>query len=504
MNAKNGKKRKRAIKNNGDGPEKALKNEKKERYTAIFSASLLCLAAAVLLAALISAKLSAENTLLAGSQPYLHARMAESISEGDYSGIDNMIHGSRIIALTPYHYALGWITRLTGSFWASVTLPLLSAMTSLASFFFIARKTKTLLHSITAAAMLVTSPAFLSLALISSPDSMAIALTLLGFTLFFSDNRISRISSLLAFGIASQFSAIFLALIIIGLLFSALISLEKRTFSIASIIFLTVIYGVHPSPLTDNYEMPIRDFIGESLSDFGSMHGFSVFFLMLAIIGFFSSWKEKKKDYPIYASIAGFIMLALVTGSHAQSLLVFPLAILAGQGIVKVTSFDWRFDIIRTLTYVLIACGIIFSTLSYGSRLVDAAPSEDLATALSWLKNNSNEERVILSNPDNGYWIEWFSTRKAFIDSYHSTTQAYGRKNEAAEEVFYESAIEEAQKKLDLNEIDYLLITPDMRLGEIWNKDDQGLLRLLRNNETFKNVYAKENIEIWKVLRRDE
>ena len=32
MNAKNGKKRKRAIKNNGDGPEKALKNEKKENF----------------------------------------------------------------------------------------------------------------------------------------------------------------------------------------------------------------------------------------------------------------------------------------------------------------------------------------------------------------------------------------------------------------------------------------------------------------------------------------
>jgi len=48
--------------------------------------------------------------------------------------------------------------------------------------------------------------------------------------------------------------------------------------------------------------------------------------------------------------------------------------------------------------------------------------------------------------------------------------------------------------------IRYIWITPEMRSGLVWNKDDEGLLFLLKNSETFKKVYSTYGYEIWEVL----
>jgi hypothetical protein len=40
-----------------------------------------------------------------------------------------------------------------------------------------------------------------------------------------------------------------------------------------------------------------------------------------------------------------------------------------------------------------------------------------------------------------------------------------------------------------------------MKEGEVWENREEGLLFLLRNNETFKNIYSSKDSEIWKVIR---
>ena len=36
--------------------------------------------------------------------------------------------------------------------------------------------------------------------------------------------------------------------------------------------------------------------------------------------------------------------------------------------------------------------------------------------------------------------------------------------------------------------------------GLVWGDEDEGLLFLLQNDETFKNVYNSPNIQIWEVI----
>ena len=44
-------------------------------------------------------------------------------------------------------------------------------------------------------------------------------------------------------------------------------------------------------------------------------------------------------------------------------------------------------------------------------------------------------------------------------------------------------------------------IDSQMKDGQVWTKEDEGLLFLFSNKETFRRVYNKEGIEIWEVRK---
>ncbi|MCD4666797.1 hypothetical protein K8R47_03230, partial [archaeon] len=61
---------------------------------------------------------------------------------------------------------------------------------------------------------------------------------------------------------------------------------------------------------------------------------------------------------------------------------------------------------------------------------------------------------------------------------------------------------EEAMKYFDKYKINYILITPEMKRGLVWHREDEGLLHVIKNNEKiFKRIYTKKGIEIWQVVR---
>ena len=48
--------------------------------------------------------------------------------------------------------------------------------------------------------------------------------------------------------------------------------------------------------------------------------------------------------------------------------------------------------------------------------------------------------------------------------------------------------------------ISYILITPEMKNGLVWSRNNEGLLYLLKNNpDVFKMIYNNEGVEIWRI-----
>jgi hypothetical protein len=49
--------------------------------------------------------------------------------------------------------------------------------------------------------------------------------------------------------------------------------------------------------------------------------------------------------------------------------------------------------------------------------------------------------------------------------------------------------------------ISYIFITPEMKNGLVWSKDNEGLLYLLNTNPNhFSLIYNNNGFEIWRVL----
>ena len=64
--------------------------------------------------------------------------------------------------------------------------------------------------------------------------------------------------------------------------------------------------------------------------------------------------------------------------------------------------------------------------------------------------------------------------------------------------------IDETKELLDDYNIKYIFIDNEMKKGLVWN-EKEGLWFSFRNNETFKNLYDKDGIEIWEyILTKDD
>ena len=67
-------------------------------------------------------------------------------------------------------------------------------------------------------------------------------------------------------------------------------------------------------------------------------------------------------------------------------------------------------------------------------------------------------------------------------------------------DIFYSRNINKTLDLINENNLTYILITKEMKQGQVWTSNDQGLLFLIRYYASFKNIYDDDNIELWQVL----
>ena len=431
-----------------------------------------------------------------GEQPYIHTRAAEQIARGSFSGYDPMLLGGRTITLTPYHFLLAGaiLLRLSSGL---AFIPIGLSIVSLVFLYLLLREAFPKKTILVVLALTVTSPPFIYLSLVSNPQSLAVALTLAGLFFFLKKGKL--------FATAALFSLYNILIITALCIVYSAYSLHHRKRAAFVLAVLGAVFITHPVHFYPVYEFSTTNILEESISGLGGAKGFSVFFVILAVIGFFDSWSKKKRHYPLYLLAGILIVSFFMAGNDANMYAVLPLAVLAAFGVSKVTGIVWKVQIIRKMTYLLIICGIIFSTLSYSIRLATAQPSDETLRSLEWLKSNSRAEGTVLSHHSSGYWIEAVAERKVLIDSHSSSIPDFDQRYMDIYSLFHATELEEADAVLyDTYGVDYIWITREMKEGKVWKRQDEGLLFLLRNNETFKNIYSSDETEIWRVIRKSE
>ena len=445
------------------------------------------------------------NDIFPGDISYYNARIAESFSENEVMTGDTLSYGGRPYFFDPYHEILAATAKTVGINQASKLLPYIFGILSALLFFVILDKMKVSVKiNFLATLIFISSPLFIESFVFSKSISFAILLFLLGLYLFTKNNWLMNLASLIVFlsmplfGIAhtiasamlvylyakrynklKRFSAIFIPILI---------------FSIVYLLPLTLSYPAEsPSFITTNY-------FSVFIAGIGSQSGISVFVIILFLIAFFLTWEFKKSIWLFYA-----VTLLLIAGVFLDVTFIYYLNIIV-SAFAAVTMYflaksQWEVKLIKNMTHLVLICGILFSTVNLLYSTISAEPNHATMEAMQWLGYHSNgKNSAVLSHYSNGFWLEYWSEMPVFMDSMFQYTKNSNERYNLSEEIFSSRDLKKTLSELSSNNIKYIYIDQKMKEGEVWSKPDEGMLLLLKDNQSFRNIYDYNGNEIWEVI----
>ncbi len=446
------------------------------------------------------------NSLLVGDDSYYHARVARYIIEHGIPEKDDLVIGGRPYIIEPYHVVLSRLGYLLGVEFASQLIPFLSGIVSLTLFYLILvrlRMDNELVFYIII--VLVLSPPFLGVFSYSNPGALAILFTLSGIYFFIREETFYFTLSVFFLVLSAFFSFIapFIALIVLLSYSLYRKHMQKLVFLLSLIVLLFILF--YSSAIYWKYGLPQnfnflqKNFFHRFLSDMGASLGFSIFSIILCGVGIAFTWEHKRKLFAIYLGLA-LLLLLTIFNDLPNIYLNFFISVFAGISIHRLIKRKWMLYLIKELTILAIFCGLLFSATSYMSRLATTNPSKDVVESLAWLNVNSKRNEVVLSHFSKGYWIEFLAGRKVLLDKEVSYTPNALDRYEDSSHLFASRNLRETKRVLDQYNITYIWIDDDMKDGLVWSKPNEGLLALLQNNQTFRNIYYEKEIGIWKYL----
>jgi len=211
------------------------------------------------------------------------------------------------------------------------------------------------------------------------------------------------------------------------------------------------------------------------------------FFLVFALLGFFSLIFKKKDKREIFLLSWFLIQFILFYSPFLfQRRLTegweMPLAILATKSLIFLNEKIKKKIKIDTLGFKLFL-SYLFVFLIFGSNLANlltdvfyylknedfknenfAYLDKEECAAMIWLKNNTPEESVVLSQIREGNLIPAFSLRQVYLGHAHQTAKFKERFNKV-EKFFFEDNEEERKIFLKRNKIDYLYFKKENKTG---------------------------------------
>ncbi len=453
---------------------------------------LIVLIAAIFLLTPLFVRLVLHEPMLIGEEPYLHARIAQEVLDGKMGFFE--------YKLTPYHLLLVGVGRFVGVYLASVVAPpILGVLSMIALIQIFKRLNIDLLTKNTILIILASSPAFIYLFVFSTPNALAVFLTLAGLVFLVKNRKMQMFVGVLLFLLAAL-SGLFNLVLCFGIILLLVVKKKRRKVLLFGILvlvlLLTLPYHLINFTLRDTIYQFRPKMLEDSVTDFGALIGFSVFNLFLALSGFVFSWKRKREYALFYFMFFVVFMFGLFLNKNYNMYWNFVVVYFSGLGFVYLLRAKWELKLVKELTVLIILCGLIFSTIAYTKQLALMQPSEEVFEGLEWLKGE--ETGVVLSHYSRGYWIEYISDKPAFVDSGYNP-KTLGLLN-VSDQIFYSRDLLYTNNTFGAYNITYVFIDKEMRQGLVWVKEEQGFLFLLRNNETFKNLYNTPQTEVWKYI----
>jgi len=336
----------------------------------------------------------------------------------------------------------------------------------------------------------ILTPASIFTSLAVSSYSLFLLLVLLGVNVLLLGSK-KKYLALLPFLLASWIDIFSSLLLLIGLaVYFLIVKKSQGRFSIIILISIAAVMVLNAALLNSPFFLgpfTMQDRGADLISDLGSFSGVGVFALLLAIIGLITGW-QKNNISIILPALAVFIASYLF---NAQTIFFLSLliVILAAVGFVDLLGQNWRLSSLRNAVLLLLLLGISFSTVAYLGRLSEYSPTALDQKSLEWIKRNTDEEAVVLSAPENSYYVSYFAQRKPAFSLHRRYQQDY----RLSQDIFSAFYIDELFPLLEENNISIIYVSEDMKRQL---PAQQEFLFLLQN-ERFKLLYFTEEAEVW-------
>lgn len=434
-----------------------------------------------------------------GERVYHHTRMAQMISDGSF--YDDLSYGGRQYITDPYDYLIYLIGLVLGFNLAAIVVPLILGISSILIFDMLLEKTKvpTRDRYLMLFSLLMTPTILYTFTLAGSP-ALIVLLNLLGLYFYTRRGKLNLVLSIASYSVLSFYGLIY---IILPLAVTLIYSINKKenfnrfTILAFTIILVTTSYNIYMIKSNGpKITLPQSTSMTEFFSDFGAISGFGVFNLLLAAIGFGIVWKRDTKLFYLILVFC-LINIFIYVIKPELALISFLFSVLSGFGIGLLLDRKWSLELVKTLTFVVIICGLLFSMISYVVRIDNSGLNPKQLDALMWLKNQ--DRGIVFSDEANGIWIESIANQPTFMDINYDYSPNLLERISDKNEIINSRVLIKTMTLLKKNNITYIYIDSNMRKN-IWYDEEDGLIFLFSNNQTFKKIFDNKDAEIFKVI----
>ncbi|MFP4112219.1 MAG: hypothetical protein ACLFPQ_00985 [Candidatus Woesearchaeota archaeon] len=330
----------------------------------------------------------------------------------------------------------------------------------------------------------------------SNQFSLIVFLLTLGIALFHKKRLF--ILSLPVFTLLAFFGikiAFFVMLLVFA--YSMYIDKKKRYILVIALMLFTFLIQLLFPATFGVADYPVENKTAELISDLGGMKGIGILHFAVFLLGLVVFWFGAKTNYIDKMLILVFILSVFLVDYSFIFLMNMIITVIGAYGVNSLIRRKWHSIELKQITLLIIACGFIFSTLSYIDRIFSLNPTLEQVESLRFMRTSLNPGKVF-SHEDYGFMIRQISGNDVLKDSFSENENIL---ESDLEQIYYSARLSTTRELLKKYNVSYLWITQDMKQGKIWHDDDDGLLFLLRNNQTFELVYEESpSVEVWKVI----
>jgi hypothetical protein len=241
-----------------------------------------------------------------------------------------------------------------------------------------------------------------------------------------------------------------------------------RAVVMAAALVATALLAWHQLPL------PVFDWVTPVigvLAELGKPPGLAAMEWLIAVIGMGVLWAS--------AGIPLFLLIAFASITTTGAAFALPLWVSLGAvAIIALYQRQWRVPLMRWDALLFVVLAILLATFIVASSLVNDEPIVPLVNGLTHVQATDQ----VLTHDTLIPYVRYFSNASVIAGN---------------DTIWYSRDITNTTIELSSLGIDTLVITKQMREGQVWHTEDEGLLFLLDNSQMFTKRYADDDLEIW-------